>query len=41
MYNLALKIPGLAGVDVLKNAVSNGSITFRGTIDFERWAAPD
>jgi hypothetical protein len=41
MYNLALKIPGLAGIEALQSAVSRGSITFRGAIDFERWTAPD
>jgi hypothetical protein len=37
MYSLALKMPGLVGIQALQNAVSHGSITFRGTIEFDRW----
>jgi hypothetical protein len=39
IYNLALKMPDLKGVDALRQAVSHGAISFKGTVAFNRWNA--
>jgi hypothetical protein len=39
IYNLALKMPDLKGVDALRQGVSHGAISFKGTVAFNRWNA--
>jgi hypothetical protein len=40
LFNLAMKIGDLKGIEELKNAVSRGAITFKGSTEFTRWEKP-